>query len=98
MSEKTTRWTPEELVSIRQTQARAVPPPAPKPEWPWQNHHCPMYEYCADCVDQAADETAAVAFGLMGMAHAIRARLVYEHHCSTCARLGDLCRFCCYGG
>ncbi len=37
---------------------------------------------------------AAVAFGLMGMAEAIRARFVYQHHCTTCARLDDLCRYC----
>jgi hypothetical protein len=109
MSEKTTAWTAEELHEIQKRRyqdnlAAYELDPKGRPirlkgrEWSWQDHLCPEYEYCADCVSQAADETAAVVFGLMAMAHAIRARHVYEHHCSRCASVGDLCRFCCFGG
>ncbi len=73
--EKTTRWTPEEMIAIRREQRRyESPPPKPEPEWSWMDHLCPDYEYCQDCVDQAEDETAAVIFGLLGMATAIRER------------------------
>lgn len=78
MTEKTTAWTPEELAEIRRErrgnweetfEARLK---GPVKLWDWQDHICPEYEYCVDCVNQAHDEAAAVVFGMLGMAHAIR--------------------------
>lgn len=106
--EKTTRWTDEELYEIRKRRhveslpayeldAKGRPIQVRGREWAWQGHLCPEYEHCHDCVEQAADEDAAVMGGMLTMAMAIRARYVYEHQCSTCARIGDLCRICCGG-
>jgi hypothetical protein len=61
-------------------------------------HVCWMCEppegYCPACADEYQAQGAAIVFGLLGMAYALRARFVYEHHCRTCARLDDICRFC----
>jgi hypothetical protein len=82
MSEKVTHWTLEELADIRARQAvdqraawardeRGHPIPVPQR---WEGHICPEYEHCLLCVNEAWDCSAAVAFGLMGMAEAIRER------------------------
>ncbi len=78
MTEKTTNWTPEELEEIRRERRGAWSDAyesrikGPIPFWDWQGHECPIDEHCVDCVNQAHDEAAAVAGGMLLMALAIQ--------------------------
>lgn len=88
MTEKTSAWTDEERAEMAKRRAhdyrdawardsKGHPIPV---EPRWEGHICPEYEHCHLCVREAWDCAAAIAFGLMGMAHAIRDR----NACPTC--------------
>lgn len=83
MTEKTTAWTKEELDEMARQRVRDNWQAYELDERghkikagarAWEGHICPEYEHCSDCVDEAWDCSAAIAFGMMGMAEAIRAR------------------------